>query len=71
VLDPFIGSGTVAIAAETHGRDWLGIELNPDYAALAEQRIAEWRTKHERKQQRIVKGGFDHYGTRTTPTQWR
>jgi site-specific DNA-methyltransferase (adenine-specific) len=49
VLDPFMGSGTVALAAETYGRDWLGIELNPDYAALAEQRIAEWRTKHTKE----------------------
>jgi site-specific DNA-methyltransferase (adenine-specific) len=46
VLDPFIGSGTVAIAAEEHGRDWIGIELNQAYADLAERRIADWRTKH-------------------------
>ncbi|MCE7009564.1 site-specific DNA-methyltransferase [Kibdelosporangium philippinense] len=46
VLDPFMGAGTVAIAAEEHGRDWIGIELNPEYAALAERRLADWRTKH-------------------------
>lgn len=46
VLDPFMGSGTVALAAEEHGRDWIGIELNPDYAALAQQRITKWRTKN-------------------------
>lgn len=40
VLDPFLGTGTVALAAVAHRRDWLGIELNPDYAAIAEQRIA-------------------------------
>lgn len=40
VLDPFLGSGTVALAAIAHRRDWLGIELNPDYAVIAEQRIA-------------------------------
>lgn len=45
VLDPFMGSGTVAVAAEQHGRDWLGIELNPEYAELAEKRLAEWREK--------------------------
>lgn len=39
VLDPFLGSGTVALAAIDHDRDWLGIELNPDYAALAQRRI--------------------------------
>ncbi len=47
VLDPFMGSGTVAIAAETHTRDWLGIELNPDFARIAEQRIAEARTRRD------------------------
>jgi DNA modification methylase len=40
VLDPFMGSGTVALAAENHRRDWVGIELNPAYAALAMQRLA-------------------------------
>lgn len=39
VLDPFMGSGTVAIAAQRHGRDWLGIELNPHYRRLALRRI--------------------------------
>lgn len=39
VLDPFLGVGTVALAAIKHRRDWLGIELNRDYATLAEQRI--------------------------------
>lgn len=43
VLDPFLGSGTVALAAEAHGRDWVGIELNPAYAALAERRLADQR----------------------------
>lgn len=43
VLDPFIGSGTTAVVAERLGRDWLGIELNPGFAANAEQRIAAAR----------------------------
>ena len=43
VLDPFFGAGTLALAAEQHGRDWVGIELNPGYAALAERRLAQWR----------------------------
>ena len=41
VLDPFMGAGTVAVVAQTHGRDWLGIELNADYRRLALKRIAE------------------------------
>lgn len=44
VLDPFIGSGTTAVAAEELSRDWLGIELNPAFAAMAEQRITTART---------------------------
>ena len=39
VLDPFFGSGTVAQVARQHGRDWLGIELNPAYVRLAETRL--------------------------------
>ena len=45
VLDPFFGAGTVGVVAEAHGRDWIGIELNPEFAHLAEQRIADARTR--------------------------
>jgi len=40
VLDPFSGSGTTGEVALTHGRDYIGIELNPEYAALSEKRIS-------------------------------
>lgn len=40
VLDPFMGSGTVALVALKAGRRFIGIELNPDYAAMARRRIA-------------------------------
>jgi DNA modification methylase len=39
VLDPFMGSGTVAQVAERLGRDWLGIEINPGYVDLAWKRL--------------------------------
>jgi len=45
VMDPFMGSGTVAVAAEKHRRDWVGIELSALYATLARQRLADWRAK--------------------------
>ncbi|TDP96388.1 DNA-methyltransferase [Labedaea rhizosphaerae] len=45
VLDPFMGAGTVALAAETYGRDWVGVEINPTYAQLAKDRLAAWRAK--------------------------
>ena len=40
VLDPFMGSGTTAVVAWQTGRDYLGIELNPEYIAMAERRLA-------------------------------
>jgi DNA modification methylase len=39
VLDPFGGSGTTALVANTHGRDALLLEINPAYAMLAEVRL--------------------------------
>lgn len=42
VLDPFIGSGTTAIAALLNHRNYLGIELSPDYVEMAENRIAKY-----------------------------
>lgn len=40
VLDPFAGSGTTLVAARRLGRRHLGIELNPEYVAMAELRLA-------------------------------
>jgi site-specific DNA-methyltransferase (adenine-specific) len=45
ILDPFLGSGTTAVVAERLGRRWIGCELSPTYAALAEKRIARERDK--------------------------
>jgi len=40
VLDPFLGSGTSALAAKSLSRDYLGIEIKPDYATLAACELA-------------------------------
>ena len=40
VLDPFMGSGTTAIAAELNNRPWIGIEKSIKYCELAEKRLA-------------------------------
>ena len=45
VLDPFLGSGTTAVVCERLGRRWIGCEINPTYAALAEKRIQREREK--------------------------
>ena len=39
VLDPFTGSGTSLVAAETLGRRWLGIELSQNYVEVAKKRV--------------------------------
>lgn len=41
VLDPFLGSGTTAIVASKHQRQFIGIELNCDYIEIAKRRIAK------------------------------
>jgi site-specific DNA-methyltransferase (adenine-specific) len=44
-LDPFFGTGTVGVVARQLGRDWLGIELNPAYVAMAWQRLGRQAPK--------------------------
>ena len=39
VLDPFFGAGTTGLVAMRHGRKCIGIELNPEYVAIAERRL--------------------------------
>jgi tRNA/tmRNA/rRNA uracil-C5-methylase (TrmA/RlmC/RlmD family) len=41
VLDPFCGSGTVGLVAARLGRSFVGIELNPEYAEMARNRIRD------------------------------
>ena len=41
VLDPFMGSGTTAVAARKLGRQYSGIELQAEYIAIAKKRLAE------------------------------
>ena len=48
VLDPFIGSGTTAVACERLKRKWIGIEIEEKYCAIAVKRI-----EAERKQLKL------------------
>jgi site-specific DNA-methyltransferase (adenine-specific) len=40
VLDPFMGSGSTAVACKLLQRHYIGFDLNPDYCRLAEERLA-------------------------------
>ena len=58
VLDPFIGSGTTAIACERLNRKWIGIEIEEKYCEIAAKRIEENLTvieKIERSEKGITK----------------
>jgi len=39
ILDPFMGSGTTAVAAEQLGRNWIGIEVSKKYCDAANDRL--------------------------------
>jgi site-specific DNA-methyltransferase (adenine-specific) len=39
ILDPFMGSGTTAVAARALDRDYIGIEISPEYCAMAQERL--------------------------------
>lgn len=45
VLDPFLGSGTVGEVAIANSREFIGIELNPDYVELAKERTGSVQIK--------------------------
>jgi site-specific DNA-methyltransferase (adenine-specific) len=51
VLDPFAGSGTSLVAAETLDRRWVGIELSPNYSEIANNRVKPFV---EGKRQQVI-----------------
>lgn len=47
VLDPFMGSGSTAEACKRAGRNYIGIDINPDYCAFARERVAKLELQPE------------------------
>lgn len=55
VLDPFFGAGTTGLVARRLGRNAIGIELNPEYAAIARRRLEQDEMgEHSRKRARAA-----------------
>ncbi len=54
VLDPFMGSGTTAIAAIGHMKQWIGIDISPEYCNLATARIEEFKKKHLPQRKNLI-----------------
>ena len=65
VLDPFAGTGSTLVAAERQGRHALGLEINPDFAALANERIQQTGREHPPPSQVFVAD------SRSLPALWR
>jgi len=57
VLDPFNGSGTSCVAAEILDRRWIGIELSPNYAEIARQRIQTFVDQKRQQKLEFENGG--------------
>jgi len=53
ILDPFIGSGTTAIAAHNTGRKCVGIEKEDEYLTIAKRRIDYWKNQPKQMEMRI------------------
>ena len=54
VLDPFLGSGTTIAVALQLGRRGIGIEINPEYAKLAERRIGKSTRPHSFRDESVI-----------------
>jgi site-specific DNA-methyltransferase (adenine-specific) len=58
VLDPFNGSGTSCVAAETLDRRWIGIELSPNYTEISRQRIQAFVDQKKQQEIEFENGGL-------------
>lgn len=60
VLDPFAGSGTSMVAAETLNRRWVGIELSPNYCKIASDRVGFFQQEKRQQVLNFGKNQPDH-----------
>ena len=61
VLDPFLGSGTTAVAAILEGFDWIGCELTDDYLPIIEARTA-WAQEQNTTQAASIESTLTLFG---------
>lgn len=62
VLDPFMGSGTVAEVCEQYGRKWIGFELNESYSNLIDIRV-----KKSVKNEEFIKSELERLNNKIVP----
>jgi site-specific DNA-methyltransferase (adenine-specific) len=63
VVDPFMGSGSTAIAAARTGRRWVGYDTDPDYVARADARIAAERALLDKQGEDLTLFRADFHGS--------
>ncbi|OHA74951.1 MAG: DNA modification methylase [Candidatus Wildermuthbacteria bacterium RIFCSPLOWO2_01_FULL_48_35] len=56
VLDPFMGSGTTALSALNFGRDYVGIDISPEYCKMADNRI-----KQHQSQSKLFQNAYEKH----------
>ena len=54
ILDPFMGSGTTAIAAKKLNRDFIGIEISPEYCCMSEERLCGCQVSQNIQSQQLL-----------------
>jgi site-specific DNA-methyltransferase (adenine-specific) len=64
ILDPFIGSGTTAVAAINADRKFIGYDISKEYVTLANKRLSKYLTQHKisfenRKEEKVVYASSD------------
>ena len=55
ILDPFLGSGATAIAAQMLKRNWVGIERDPKYAMIAQSRIDSFESERKKEMSEMAR----------------
>jgi DNA modification methylase len=72
VLDPFLGSGTTAVAAVRTGRRYVGYDTDPTYIGIARERVADEQAEHSAHRRKATKkaapasGGNEDFRSRAT-----
>jgi modification methylase len=55
VLDPYMGSGTVAVSCKLLGCNYVGIDISPDYIKMSEERLLDYESHREKHDKEISK----------------